>query len=95
MHNRSNDIEVSGVRIQYDKIVQVQQTTKQFPSIRFLWNPWRYADNPYFEISFGGNGEDINGFQKAIMEYIYEEKHEVKKSWFQKIIEMIFGSRHA
>ena len=89
MKDRTNEIEVSGVRIKMDDLPLVQKAMRDFPSIRFLYEPWRSKGTSYYDVSYGGKGNDIRGFEIAIKDFYYEDPKLVKKSFFQKI----FGSR--
>ncbi len=84
MYDRSNNIEVSGVKIKDACLPMVQRAMGKFPSIRFLYNPIKYIRTPYYEIAYGGKSNDVRNFETAIKEcYWYPEP--AKRTFFQKL----------
>ena len=89
MKDRTNDIEVSGVRVKMNDLPLVQRAMRDFPSIRFLCDPWRSKGTSYYDISYGGKGDDIREFETVIKDFYYEDPKVEKKPFFQRI----FGSK--
>lgn len=83
MYDRSNEIEVRGVKIKDADLFKVQRIMGQFSSIRFLYNPIKWIRTDYYEIAYGGKGADINNFQTAIKEYYWHAL--VRRTFFQKL----------
>ena len=89
MKDPTNEVEVSGVRIKEDCLPLLQRRMVDFPSIRFIYNPWRFKGTNYYDVGFGGKVKEVNEFEVAINDFYYEEPKEEKVPFFQKI----FGKR--
>jgi hypothetical protein len=87
MYDRNNDIECSGIKIKDADLPKVQRVMREFPSVRFLYNPIKWMRAPYYEIAYGGKSADIKGFEAAIEPY-YWYPPKPKRTFWQKI----FGS---
>jgi hypothetical protein len=85
MQDRSNDIEVSGVKIKDECLLMVQKAMSGFPSIRFLYNPIKYFRTPYYEIAYGGKSNDVRAFEVAIQDFYWNPPEPPKRTFFQKL----------
>ena len=92
MIDKNNEMEHSGIKIQFNHIKDVQNLMKKYDSIRFLHNPMFWKHGSYFEIAVGGKAVEVNEFTKEIYEANWDwEKPQPEKKipWWKKL----FGGR--
>lgn len=87
MRDKKNEVEHAGLKIKLEYAKNFQNFLKRYRSLRLLNEP--IITDKYIKYSFGGNGKDMNGFEKLIFDLNYQytvKENKKQKSFWERVI---------